>query len=527
MRKNLQTKIVFYLCLLLPVQSFSQILLSEDFSSGSLPAGWTNDSLGLPADHLWIFNNQYNRVITGAGFDANFAIFDSDEGSVDDMVDENVSLTTPSINISAATILFLELDQQYREVIGATGGTRVLEISTDNGANWINLDSSQSNLGYPNPAVHTIYDLTSYLPATSLMVRFHYYGSWDWWWAIDNIEVINYQQCTVAPNAGSAQANMSTVCSADTFVLDLVGEDNIVGLTFQWQSSPDSINWTNMPGDTTEFNYANQLVPTYYRCALTCNAQTSYSSIVYIEMGAAVDCYCIGIFTMGCDVLNKVIFNSLMNVNSGCNGNVNNFILYPDTGLATTTVYADSTYDITIASGTGSGNHGAGVWFDFDHNGDFRGVGEYFHISDSIPENSSDFTVAITIPSNAFSTTRMKVRYVYNNQVTYTSDCATYSYGETEEYLIYILNSTIGIDIVLSENINVYPVPAQDLLRISTGQIQGRKIFRLYDQTGRLCSMTESISNESELNVGRFNRGIYFLRIETPQGSISKKILLN
>ena len=53
------------------------VYYTQTFSSGALPAGWLNDSLGYPSSNLWLFNNPYSRVITGAGFDANFAIFDS------------------------------------------------------------------------------------------------------------------------------------------------------------------------------------------------------------------------------------------------------------------------------------------------------------------------------------------------------------------------------------------------------------------------------------------------------------------
>ena len=54
------------------------VYYTQNFSGGTQPAGWLNDSLGFPSTHVWEFNNPFSRVITGAGFDANFAIFDSD-----------------------------------------------------------------------------------------------------------------------------------------------------------------------------------------------------------------------------------------------------------------------------------------------------------------------------------------------------------------------------------------------------------------------------------------------------------------
>ena len=528
MKKHLQHKILLVLIILLPASAFSQLLFTENFSSGSLPVGWTNDSLGYPASLLWIFNNQYARQISGAGFDANFAIFDSDAGNVNDSLDENASLTTPDIDISSAVgTLFFDVDQQYRPITGAMGGTRVLKYSVNSGVSWTILDSTQNGIGYPNPAVHTIYDLSSVLPASTLMIRFQYYGSWDWWWAIDNLELTSQQQCTTAPNAGSAQSSMTVVCPLDTFNLSLVGEDQLIGLTFQWQSSPDTINWTDISGDTLETARHYQTTATYYRCAISCIAQTSYSNSILVNMNLAMNCYCSGTFTTGCDILDKVVFNTLSNINSGCNGNPDNYINYPDTGMATTNVVADSTYDLVIASGVGFGNHGAGVWFDFNHDGDFQDAGEFFHISDSIPESSGDFITSITLPSTSQGTTRMKVRYVYNNPVTQSSDCFVYGYGETEDYTIYIFNPTINVENLVAENINIYPSPATNQIKISTGQLKGLKKLSMYDQTGRLCYASQNNSSYSEINVSDFSRGIYFLKVETDKGAIAKKIVLN
>jgi hypothetical protein len=527
MKKKLLQKILFVTLFFLPAVANCQLLFSESFSSGSLPSGWSNDSLGLPAHHVWIFNNQFSRGISGAGFDTHFAMFDSDEGDFNDSVAENASLTTPDIDISTATTaLFLNLDQQFRTVLGTDGSTRVIEISTNGGTSWTIVDSSQSDLGYPNPAVHTSYDISSVIPATNLKVRFLYYGTWDWWWAIDNVEVISISQCSGAPNAGTAVSDINNVCSWDSLHLSLNGEDQLVGITFQWQSSTDNINWSDMAGDTMEFITLAQSSSSYYRCQLNCSGQNSYSAAVLVSQNAPQNCYCTGEFTFGCDVLDKVIFNTIYNVGSGCNGNTNNYILYPDTGAATTTIFADSIYDLIIASGTGSGNHGAGLWFDFDHNGDFQGANEFFHISDSIPELSSDFITSISIPSDAFGTTRMKVRYVYNNPVTQSSDCFSYSFGETEDYSVYIRNDAVNIEKISDADISVYPIPASQYLNISVGKIKGSIELTLMDQMGRICFQKHNANKISKLDISNFSSGIYFLKIESKDGVITKKVIV-
>ena len=76
---------------LLPVHAQTE-LLYEDFSSESLPPGWSNDSLGQVAMYAWRFDNPGSRSIPGAGFDTSFVILDSDHYGA--LAQQSVSLTT-------------------------------------------------------------------------------------------------------------------------------------------------------------------------------------------------------------------------------------------------------------------------------------------------------------------------------------------------------------------------------------------------------------------------------------------------
>lgn len=527
MIKTLLSKIAILVLVIAPTFSHSQVLLTENFSSGALPAGWTNDSLGFSATHLWDFNNPFSRFITGSAFDADFAIFDADQGSFDDGYDENSSLTTPSISLATASVsLFLEFDEQFRAISAGNSATRLIKLSTDGGLNWTTIDSTQNNIGYPNPAVHSVYNISSALSGSSLLVRFQYIGTWDWWWAIDNVRIVSRQPCTAPPNAGTAISNFSSVCSLDTFSLSLTGADVGISLSYQWQISSDSLNWTDLAGDTTESVFANQSSEMYYRCGLTCSGQTSYSVPVFVPTSIPTSCYCIGIFDTGCDAIDKVEFNTLSNIGTDCNSNINNYINYPATGNTTTVVWADSTYDLTFASGLGSGNHGAAAWFDFNQDGDFQDAGEFFHISDSIPESSTDFITSITIPTMALGNTRMRIRYVYNNAVVQSSDCDLYGYGETEDYTIEIRNILIGLPELTDKNFYIYPAPADNYFTAGAIGYKGSVHYTLLDQTGQTIIKRSSALSEEIFNVSTLSSGFYFLRIETTKGSTCKKIVI-
>lgn len=517
-------------CLLGSKASVAQTtLFLEDFTSQTLPAGWTNDSAGLPAVDLWLMDNPFQRGISGAGFDNKFVIFDSDMRSVNDNVDENASLTTADINISSATgALYLEMDEQYRELAGpfTDGSSRRIEYSTNSGSTWTTLVYDSMNVGYPDTmdAVHSIYPLPVSGAAT-LKLRFTWVGSWDWWWAFDNLEVVDYPvACTTPPNPGTASSDISNACVFDFITLTATGADSATGINYQWQVSTDNINWTDLPSATNSvFTFTGQAVASHYRFNVTCSGQTVSSNVIDITQYI---CYCIPNYNIGCDALTKVQINTLINDSTECNGNVNNYISYPPTGTLTTSLGTGDYYDLTIASGLGTGNHSAGVWFDFNNDGDFQDAGEYFHISDSIPESSADFVTTINVPNNALlGPTRMRVRYIYDDITTATSDCIDESYGETEDYTIEVILGTSVKNNPL-QAIKVFPVPAHDRISIQS-PIAGAMDITILDQTGRVCKSVYSSTNSIEINTSDLSAGVYFVRFDSEKYTITKKIILN
>lgn len=534
MKKSL---LYFLFCLSVSLfvnQSRAQtILYTEDFSSETLPSGWTNDSLGFTPMNVWLFTNPYQNGISGAGFDTSYAIFDSDEGSVDDEIDEYASLTTGDIDISTATgAVFLEMDEQYRPLSGpSTGGSsRRIEISTNSGSSWITIVYDSMAVGYPDTmdAAHTQYALAT-SGAANVRVRFTWTGSWDWWWAIDNVQIIDYPvSCNTTPNGGTAGSSLSSACSFNIIDLTVIGADSTTGTTFQWEVSTDNVNWTDITGATfTVTSVTGQTVASYYRLRVSCGGFDGYSTVVTMGQNPPLDCYCIPVYFNGCDALGKVAINTLLNESMICDGAMpDNYTLFPDTGSLTTDLGTGDYYDVTIASAAGSGTHGAGIWFDFNADGDFKDAGEFTNISDTIPENSGDFVMNINIPPTAvLGPTRMRVRYIFNAPVVSSSDCSGYSYGETEDYTVNIVLGT-GVKNNPLQAIKVYPVPANDRLFIQS-PVQGAMQITLFDQTGRICRDQYATSNSTEMNVSDLASGIYFLRFETEKNTITKKVILN
>lgn len=78
-------------------------------------------------------------------------------------------------------------------------------------------------------------------------------------------------------------------------------------------------------------------------------------------------------------------------------------------------------------------------------------------------------------------------------------------------------------DPVLSNMISVYPNPAKDIVNISSEVTI--KSYELFDVSGRLVKTGIVNQTEVSINLNQQNSGIYFLRINTENGSILNKII--
>ena len=158
-------------------------LLSETFSGGSLPSGWSNvDNAGT--GDKWKFNDPGNRNITAGNFSGNYAIVDSDYfGSSSN---QDAVLTTSSFDASSYETITLSYDYQYRDY--SLPETCLVEVY--NGSTWTAVASyTTGGDNYPNSNNVSINITSATNLSSSSKIRFTYSGNYDYWWAIDNIVI--------------------------------------------------------------------------------------------------------------------------------------------------------------------------------------------------------------------------------------------------------------------------------------------------------------------------------------------------
>ena len=170
------------LCLF-PLLGTAQTYLNEDFStsSGTItpPAGWTNVTvLGDTAVDKWRFDNPANRTLN-APISSPAAIFDSDFFGSGGPA-EDVLLTSPTFNASAATVVNLEFDHYFQ---GGFGGEYFVESFDGTGWDTV-LTGTISTL---NPQHETIDISASAAGNANAQVRFRWNGNYSWYWILDNV----------------------------------------------------------------------------------------------------------------------------------------------------------------------------------------------------------------------------------------------------------------------------------------------------------------------------------------------------
>jgi subtilisin family serine protease/N-acetylneuraminic acid mutarotase len=218
--------------------NLSSPLLSETFDSGSIPAGWTTVRRNAGGAE-WTFNDPGARgnLTGGAG---GFAMADSDEVGAGTTTDTDLIL--PALDFTGRFAPTLRFNSDFRDT-GSEDFTDV-DVSTDGGTTWTNVYHQVDSRRGPRTEEVS---LAAYAGQSNVMVRFHYFGTWDWWWEVDNLAVVD-RSCD--PVAGglvvgfTTDANTSAALNGVTVTSDAAPADKgVSAATPDDPNIPDGFYW--------------------------------------------------------------------------------------------------------------------------------------------------------------------------------------------------------------------------------------------------------------------------------------------
>lgn len=173
--------------MLLSGVNFAQVLLSEDFEGGSVPADWT--ILTESTDGGWAVgtntaaSSQYWTVTANGS--SRIAYTNDDDCNCDKSADY---LVMPALDFSGLTAVLLEADVYFLggSYQGATEEASI-EVSTDGGTNWVIVTTLEGNAGWTSTGI----DLSDFAGQSDVLVAFRYNddNGWVFGFGVDNVNV--------------------------------------------------------------------------------------------------------------------------------------------------------------------------------------------------------------------------------------------------------------------------------------------------------------------------------------------------
>ena len=228
-------KITFLVILMTTFITNAQIILSEDFETATISEGFVNGWTVNSADATvgeWVVNNPTTETPAYGGNTGivdpalgnctnNYAVVDSDGygsgGSQD------TSLVSPIFDLSSYSNIVLSLNQWYRLYQSSVA---YIDSSINNGASWENIITYDTDV-----SGNTTIDISSLGGNSEVQIRFRYVGTWEYWWAIDDI--------TIQQPEGSAPdvcTNMSPTDQATDVEITLSTTDTKL-INFSWDAA--------------------------------------------------------------------------------------------------------------------------------------------------------------------------------------------------------------------------------------------------------------------------------------------------
>jgi hypothetical protein len=246
--------------------------------------------------------------------------------------------------------------------------------------------------------------------------------------------------CAGTPTPGNTLASATSIFAGQTTSLTLQNNTSGTGVTYQWQSAASAAGpWTNISG-ATSFNYtATPTATTWYQCVVTCT--NSASSATSNPVQVLYNPYCNPAYITGTlygDLISNVaITGTTLNNNSGTATSGPYYTYYNN--LPAAVMSAATSYQVQVTCGSFPYQAFA-VWIDYNDNYVFEAsekVGfSTAYTTAAFQTVSFNINLACTPP---LGNHRMRVRGVYYTPGASIDPCATYYYGETEDYNVNII----------------------------------------------------------------------------------------
>ncbi len=260
--------------------------------------------------------------------------------------------------------------------------------------------------------------------------------------------------CTGTPNAGKAVASLKYVCANDLDTIALQGNDYGAEISYQWESSIDTVNWTTIPGKQDRLMAVSSTTTKYYRCIVSCAVGGSDTSdfVQVIKKPSYLCNYCQGA-SYACSIAGansplhdlKIVgtsfhFDADSPRNKECyyNSSVSsNYMTYDPVDSNTANLLQGASYVLNFTPAM-KAYHFA-LWADYNHDGAFISS-EYFLLADSLDPFVTQ-NILLNIPGTAV-TGLTEFRFIYSTSkspvILPSHSCLSASNWRAADFIFYV-----------------------------------------------------------------------------------------
>lgn len=387
-----------------------------------------------------------------------------------------------------------------------------IDYTTDNGATWTDLVASTANDGSEALIFSNIPTDTSIIVRVSAINNVFY--------AVGKVTVSAMVNCDGTAPAGVAVSSITQTGAK-------VDWEAITNATYslRYKKTTDT-NWTVVNAiSTNTYTISGLEEDTEYNVevASICSGTTgTYSSKTFRTAGLT---YCAVASSNSSDeYISKVVVTpanggSVMTSNSGAGyytnyGSDNTRLVQLVKGSAGNTVavtkaWTGNTYSEAVA-----------VWIDFNRNGTYE---DSEKVMTSAPSTTATVTSTFTVPETAYTGDKtVGMRVIMRYSTAPTGPCASFVYGEVEDYAVKISEENLAVTDVKKNNISIYPNPAVDVINISN--VSSKTKYEIYSVGGQLVNQG---TTDGKVNVSKLTKGVYILSLESNGEKSQTKFIKN
>ncbi len=258
--------------------------------------------------------------------------------------------------------------------------------------------------------------------------------------------------CSGIPNTGNVISSAASACAGNPLTLSLQNSVAGTGVSFVWQRAND-IGFTSgltSLGTSSTVNIT-ATSSAYYRCISTCSGSglTYTTPALFIPLSPHYQCYCTSSATSAADEeIYNFSFGSLSNSSncsttaSGAGSVAQLYSNYQSVPAPNVERLSAVPFSIQVGTCMNQYPNRSAIYIDYNQNGVFEASEVVY--SSSIATTGAHIEAGnIVIPSSAL-TGLTGLRVITSEQAgPITSSCGSYSWGETEDYLINITPTTI------------------------------------------------------------------------------------